>query len=883
MIETLAIGASSALPQVLSSLSYLVGAYVNSKNGERQIDLTRLSHEYQKKLTEFKSEIDLAIQEKNFERQKALQLELKALDVELARELGAYNRETSLKMIEEKKKSDTSPIWVTASQVIGSNPIQEPISLLVLFSPPVLPYDRMGKAPDGSQEFPKMADFLAQELRHFFEIYKAHGRPADFIYGAWTSKSLHGEAAVFSLFDTLKAQPTLILESSLEEDAFNLRMGYWGLNFAKCRYQSFISGLSWREALNDFAKAHTSEWDKERQKWTGEGKDPGEFHKAWGTESVKRFMSNLQTLKREEQCIENGWDIRQIERHYYWHPKDDEDLKRFLAGLHCLAAGLMADEYFLTDVPRHVRRPPLLPELLPEVLKKLPKSLPEHQINELTDRVLHCYRGMYQYLAQSESCWIPELVLDLAQGLMKLPDPAYAREQIVFSIRNWLEVRQIPFTEAEQIDSLLDSMESALTIADVEYVEKLNLCLKKAGKDRSLNVADACFRRAITRCRNTEYQAAISDFDQAIQLKPEWAEAFYNRGLTYSCLKEYAKAVEDYSESLKLSPNNADAYNNRANAYFKLGEHQKAIDDYTSALNIRPGWAEAEKNRAIVQGVLAAINRKKAEDEELKVKEFEFETVSVDSKGKIISRRKEKARQKIEDLGNGVTLEMVYIPGGTFTMGSPGNEASRNSDEKQHQVTVSPFFMGKYPVTQRQWERIMGNNPSSFKGASRPVENVSWNDAVEFCEKLSRKSGKKYRLPTEAEWEYACRAGTSTSFYFGETVTPDLVNYDGNYPYGSASKGKYRQQTTDVGTFPPNAFGLYDMHGNVWEWCHDRYGDYPSGSVTDPMGPDSGSNRVDRGGSWINSAKNCRSARRNGVSPGGRGSVLGFRPQVSVS
>jgi len=263
------------------------------------------------------------------------------------------------------------------------------------------------------------------------------------------------------------------------------------------------------------------------------------------------------------------------------------------------------------------------------------------------------------------------------------------------------------------------------------------------------------------------------------------------------------------------------------------------------------------------------------------------------------THRKCSARQLVENLGNGVTLEMVYIPGRTFTMGSPESEANRGSDEKQHQVTVSPFFMGKYPVTQKQWEAIMGNNPSNFKGANRPVENVLWNDAVEFCEKLSLDSARlsaagerlqagvgersrTYRLPTEAEWEYACRAGTTTPFYFGETITPELVNYDGNNPYGSASKGKYRQQTKDVGDFPPNAFGLYDMHGNVWEWCQDWYGDYASGSVTDPIGSHSGSIRVRRGGGWFNSAQICRSAYRNWYSPGDRHNDLGFRLVLPV-
>jgi formylglycine-generating enzyme required for sulfatase activity len=238
-----------------------------------------------------------------------------------------------------------------------------------------------------------------------------------------------------------------------------------------------------------------------------------------------------------------------------------------------------------------------------------------------------------------------------------------------------------------------------------------------------------------------------------------------------------------------------------------------------------------------------------------------------------------------EDLGNGVKLEMIAIPGGTFLMGSSENESERRDDESpQHQVTVPSFFMGKYPLTQAQYQAILGSNPSYFKGNNRPVETVSWDDAVRFCQKLSQRTGKNYRLPSEAEWEYACRAGTKTPFSFGDNITTDLVNYNGNYPYKSAPKGKYREQTTDVGTFPPtfppNPFGLYDMHGNVWEWCeddwHENYIDAPTdGSAWNSQ---SGSNtKLLRGGSWYSDARYCRSAFRLGDSRDGRSNFFGFR------
>jgi formylglycine-generating enzyme required for sulfatase activity len=256
---------------------------------------------------------------------------------------------------------------------------------------------------------------------------------------------------------------------------------------------------------------------------------------------------------------------------------------------------------------------------------------------------------------------------------------------------------------------------------------------------------------------------------------------------------------------------------------------------------------------------------------------FDFETATISlQSGKVnIQRRTGRAQQFIENLPNGITLEMVAIPAGIFYMGSPENEEGHQDEESpQHLVTVPPFYMGKYPVTQAQWfvvanlpkiEHDLNPNPALFKGVNLPVECVSWYDAVEFCRRLSQATGKEYRLPSEAEWEYACRGGTTTPFYCGETVTTDLANYDGNYTYGAGVKGQYRERTTDVGSFPANPFGLYDMCGNVREWCadawHENYQGAPiDGSAWLEGGDDSCSPL--RGGSWYVSPRYCRSAVR---------------------
>ena len=256
---------------------------------------------------------------------------------------------------------------------------------------------------------------------------------------------------------------------------------------------------------------------------------------------------------------------------------------------------------------------------------------------------------------------------------------------------------------------------------------------------------------------------------------------------------------------------------------------------------------------------------------------FEFITVTIDAQGDEISSYQKQTQCLVEDLGNGVMLEMVVIPGGEFLMGSSESEGKQYTNERpQHLVTVKPFLMSKTPITQAQWREIaclkyevhqkLKLRPSNLGGKKHPVTKVSWYDAIEFCDRLSQKTGHEYRLPSEAEWEYACRAGTTTPFHFGETITSNLANYDPSRTYGSKTKGIYLKKTTPVGDFKiANKFGLCDLHGNVWEWCLDFWHESYENAPTDGnkwLGNSENSTRVMRGGSYLNDPFMCRSSSR---------------------
>ena len=341
-------------------------------------------------------------------------------------------------------------------------------------------------------------------------------------------------------------------------------------------------------------------------------------------------------------------------------------------------------------------------------------------------------------------------------------------------------------------------------------------------------------------------------------------------------IREFQLSLKEYEEALVEALEDEGVLSDGSREILKrFQESLKLRDQDVAGIHEKVGIGANISNSALV------------EEERLGVEVFKYEVVSVNKSGEVLKQEEGKAEYFREDLGNGISLDMVYIPGGKFMMGSPSGEGS-NNEKPQHELKVLSFYMGKFQVTQVQWKAVAGlpkvkldleAEPSNLKGDNHPVEKVSWNDAVEFCARLSKHTGREYRLPSEAEWEYACRAGTTTSFHFGETITTDLVNYGGKF-----------NSTTSVGKFPPNAFGLYDMHGNVWEWClDDWHGNYEKAPTDGSAWIESENDnryqgKVLRGGSWLNNPESCRSACRYGNgNPELRYYYFGFRVVCAVA
>ncbi|HUW83277.1 MAG TPA: SUMF1/EgtB/PvdO family nonheme iron enzyme [Phycisphaerae bacterium] len=439
--------------------------------------------------------------------------------------------------------------------------------------------------------------------------------------------------------------------------------------------------------------------------------------------------------------------------------------------------------------------------------------------------------GLYKQVAALQAKRDKVLAVQkTAEDSMKLADGAFQTEARPASFERGKQALADARKALEQDD--LDAAEQSFAAA-VEHFAKAH--------------GEAELANELAKAQEA-YAAAVSEVDEALLARhapTEWAHARDKA----ADAEAKAKAADAQAATV--------AYADAANALTEAFALAKTKENTVKAAPIVASL-EHTKDRFLARGLLAQLEELIPSDPRMSTLREKVKTLPIPKETTI-------------QLGENVSMKLILIPAGKFTMGSPDSETGHQSDEgPQREVTITkPFYMGVYEVTQEQYGQVMGQNPSRFKSPQNPVESVSWNDAVEFCEKVSQNTGRRLRLPTEAEWEYACRAGTNTRFSFGESDT-DL----GDHAWCSSNSSN---QPHPVGQKKPNAWKLYDMHGNVWEWCADWYALYPSAENTDPQGPASGSFRVLRGGSWHDIPYDCRCAARSLNSPGDRHYYNGFR------
>ncbi len=440
-----------------------------------------------------------------------------------------------------------------------------------------------------------------------------------------------------------------------------------------------------------------------------------------------------------------------------------------------------------------------------------------------------------------------------------------------------LEAFQLAFKSKESSNAEKFIQQSENMIEFRKYMTEGN----KALKEENWINAEAAFKNALSvtgYSNDTAAKTGIKTAHDRLELIKKKAEALKE----FSSVKEYITSSGFYGRSDVSRSEGKEALKYCNNSLLKLLELEKNYSEFLAS----PNTSELNSLKSKINNLKSNIKLLPSDLKEVVNASYPF----IYGLASGSSQAQSEQKSAVAETGLSVEVEtakygikMRLIPSGSFMMGSPSSEDKRDKDEVLHRVTISkPFYIGMYEVTQKQWEEVMGNNPSKFKnaGSNAPVEQVSWEDCQMFLNKLCDRLGVPrgtYRLPTEAQWEYACRAGTSTPFYFGSSFDSSMANFDGHFPYGGASMRIYREKTLPVGSFKPNAFGLYDTAGNVWEWCNDWYGDYSSGSQTDPAGLGSGSDHVERGGGWNGNARGCRSADRVRSVASFRLCNLGFR------
>ncbi|MBP0039062.1 MAG: SUMF1/EgtB/PvdO family nonheme iron enzyme [Roseofilum sp. SID1] len=803
----------------------------NRLSREFQAKQAELSREHQEALTRYiqdsenrrlasRIEHERWLESQRQELQRELQKSQQEFNLFMAFLTAKINRDTD----EERRILDNQP-WRTPPKPLMQYYEQYrerlPIPPLVVVSPPDVEFDRYPNAGSG---LPRMAHHIEDELSNFLGRYypeRDSERPAKPIAGLWDTNRMKDGAAVLSLHYLFAAVPTIILESKVAGDLLNFSLFSWDAGQLDWQKESILFQFSHKEFMYDVQRELAREWEEKKQKLIEGGLDVKRA--IGGSKENESNEFNLMQLLEEEKYA--ALDV-EVALEYRPTPSGIMRLKKYLSQLHCLAAGMALDDYHLL---RHGSAPKM-PELLAEFIE----GMPDYEVQPLLEIVLTHYQALIEASAEV-GLDVPSLLLDVALGFSNLPDSSPTQQLMEASIARWLSQRQLPVNGEP-----LETLGSALNIADEEYVAKLNRCLSVVGDSRQLDIAQSCYRRGVKRLEAEDYEGARYDFEQTITLAPR-AIAYYQRGLAYRGLGELDKAITDLDKAVKLKPTNPEFYEVRGDIYRQLEDFEMALANYAEA--VEQGSESGARKLTELQDWW---------------------------KDKCWREEEQRKALNIPIPGSRLTLELVYVAGSTFEMGS--NEYG--DEQPIHSVTVPKFRMGKYPITQAQYEAVMGNNPSSFNGKKRPVEQVNWHEAREFCQKLSELIGQPVHLPSEAEWEYAARGGNQSKGYThaGSNNLDEVGWYDSN----SGS------ETHSVGSKKANELGIYDMSGNVSEWCEDDFNNDYHAAPTDGSARRSRNNsnttKVIRGGSWANdNSRDFRCAHRSYFNPGDRSNFIGLR------
>ncbi|MGK7897393.1 MAG: SUMF1/EgtB/PvdO family nonheme iron enzyme, partial [Xenococcus sp. (in: cyanobacteria)] len=579
----------------------------NEKRDQKQ-------REFEKELEELRHRNQQQLDLEAFNRQKQLQQELATYNRQTQLEIAAQQRKTALESVEAHKLFENWPLRIVPSLILDSHRGDGPIPLRVIPVPPVIDCDRFAT---NAGEFPPIEKYLAEGLRQFLHqnyFLNDTVRPVELLDGAWDSNRYHGGSSIKALFSMLQSEPILILESEIDGDYLNFRLGYWGLGQENYSYAPVITRLPFREIIYESAKTRALAWKAARDKIVSLGQNPKVINEL--------DTYNLEIIEQEAALEEAGIDLSELPRRYRVNNQDFEVFAQFLVICNCLVAAWIGDTHHL--IQNNVT--PLLPQLLPELAGEIPE--------EIIQSILSGYDKIYQFLEGERLEMMPELLLDFAHSLNALPDKSWARCQVDNSLKSWLKLRGVTLSEEKNV---IDAMQPLLMPSeDKSYVEDVGECLTEIGDEPAVS----------------NIQALLYGMETTLND----AENHYQSALTLAKQVDYRGALAALERAISLNPNEPKFRNFRQQLPKSVGSYQ-------------------------------------------------FDVVTVNFQGEEVKREQKEAQYFTEKLGNDIKLEMIAIPGGKFMMGSPEGEG-RDDEKPQHQVTVQPFFMSKYPITQAQYQQI---------------------------------------------------------------------------------------------------------------------------------------------------------------------------------